>query len=866
MASTATVRINVEASTRKAASEIDKLKKQVSGLATTAGWKSLVTGVGVGIGLQAYNALAGAITGVGDTLIDSVRKAAEEEAGIARLSAALQANVAAFDGNTSAIERTIKSRQDLAFADDELRSSLAVLVGATHDVERAFALQSTAMDLARLKNISLEEASTALIRVEAGQYRMLKSLGIVLKEGATQTEAIAAVQAVAAGQAEAYSKTTQGAWDRLGIATENLKETVGGLVAGPLADLADSLTGIVEQVDAEVVPAVKRLNDAFGGIENSAKALALFVAGVVGGIGAIAAAVGSGGFLALKWLQDLIRSIPGINAANEAITNLGKASAADLLRAARAANLLKDDLYEIAGIKLPAIAGEQEWQRVNRLSRQTRLLKDDLYEGAAAAKEKAKAIADAGAAAASAAEETRRLSTQVREARAELVGIKTTAKQLASTFAADWAPALLTSAQAATALRSALGKTQTAFANLRVGSEATRAALVTALGNAKTAALAYFEAVHRERLADLARAKDVIQSELRSRIAAVEAGVAAFRDGLDRIRTARQKDALEEALRNAQGQFSDPLKAELRALQANLADRQAAEEESRLRDAIRAARTRRDRKAAQDALNDYYERASLERLRTTVESNDAIASAQQNLDDFLADQQLAALSTAAQARVTELNAEIDQQQALYDAQVEGENRRYEAQVAALAKLIDTLTTSLDSVKDIWDTNNKQVLALLGGYVEQYRAAGAALAAAFSAGVGGAVAAASAGATSAAKTATTAATTAAKAATKAATAIKTATTTTTTYTSGGGGGTILHRASGGPVAAGRTYLVGEQGPEYLTMGSQPGYVTPNGAGGAPVQVNLVVDGKKLASLVDERLFYSYRTAARTGSAL
>ena len=38
-----------------------------------------------------------------------------------------------------------------------------------------------------------------------------------------------------------------------------------------------------------------------------------------------------------------------------------------------------------------------------------------------------------------------------------------------------------------------------------------------------------------------------------------------------------------------------------------------------------------------------------------------------------------------------------------------------------------------------------------------------------------------------------------------------------------------RASGGPVTAGGTYLVGERGPELLTIGASSGYVTPNGAG-------------------------------------
>lgn len=46
-----------------------------------------------------------------------------------------------------------------------------------------------------------------------------------------------------------------------------------------------------------------------------------------------------------------------------------------------------------------------------------------------------------------------------------------------------------------------------------------------------------------------------------------------------------------------------------------------------------------------------------------------------------------------------------------------------------------------------------------------------------------------------------------------------------------------RATGGPVYPGQTYLVGEKGPELLTMGSNSGYVHPNGAGGG-VTVNVI----------------------------
>ena len=54
-----------------------------------------------------------------------------------------------FDGNTEAIEKLISKRELLAFSDDELRNSSALLVTSTKDLKEAEDLQALAMDLAR---------------------------------------------------------------------------------------------------------------------------------------------------------------------------------------------------------------------------------------------------------------------------------------------------------------------------------------------------------------------------------------------------------------------------------------------------------------------------------------------------------------------------------------------------------------------------------------------------------------------------------------------------------------------------------------------------------------------------------------------
>ena len=72
---------------------------------------------------------------------------------------------------------------------------------------------------------------------------------------------------------------------------------------------------------------------------------------------------------------------------------------------------------------------------------------------------------------------------------------------------------------------------------------------------------------------------------------------------------------------------------------------------------------------------------------------------------------------------------------------------------------------------------------------------------------------------------------------------------------GGAGVSRGRAAGGPVAAGQTYLVGERGPEMLTMGASGGYVTPNGGGSPTINVHIygsVLSGHDLDRFFNEGL--------------
>ena len=230
-----------------ASGQIKQLKADIAGVGQQTGLSGAqMAALGVGVA-----AVAGVAVKAGEALVsygtDAVGMAIEEQAANEKMRTALEANVGAFDGNTEAIGRRIDAGVKLAFSDDATRASFTTLVAATHDVNKAFEDQRTAMDLARLKGISLEDASTALVRVEGGQYRALKALGIVLRDGATATEALAAVQKVAAGQAAAYANTIEGRTEAIGERLDQLQQRVGG---GAIPTVDRLTKGVVDMAGA----------------------------------------------------------------------------------------------------------------------------------------------------------------------------------------------------------------------------------------------------------------------------------------------------------------------------------------------------------------------------------------------------------------------------------------------------------------------------------------------------------------------------------------------------------------------------------------------------------------------------------------
>jgi hypothetical protein len=248
-----------------------KMRDKFDTLGKNKGFQAVAQGVGLGLGISAWGLVDRAISEVVNIAGDSVKAFNEDQASIAQLNTSLKANVAGWDGNRTAIEEVLKARVKLGFSDDEQRTSLSLLVAATHDVNKALEIEATAMDLARFKHITLADATEALTRVEAGSYRILKSLGIELPKNATQTQALAAVQAVAAGQAADYAQTNEGkllvSQVKVREAEEKFGKTLADLAANVMPPLADAVTVLAEgfvTVEDNVAALIKQLNDYAG--------------------------------------------------------------------------------------------------------------------------------------------------------------------------------------------------------------------------------------------------------------------------------------------------------------------------------------------------------------------------------------------------------------------------------------------------------------------------------------------------------------------------------------------------------------------------------------------------------------------------
>jgi hypothetical protein len=216
-----------------------------------------------------------AVAYAGKLAIDGVKAAIEDEAAQLRLATSLKNVTGATDAQIKSTEDYIlKTSLAKGITDDELRPSLDRLVRSTKDVEEAQKLQTLAIDIAAGTGKSLQAVTEALAKAQDGNFASLKKLGGGIDENIIKTKdfdaATASLSKTFEGQASKQAETFQGKMDRLKIAFNEGKETVGVFIL-------NAITPMIDFIVQKVVPGVQMFIESIGGEKGISKALNGFI-------------------------------------------------------------------------------------------------------------------------------------------------------------------------------------------------------------------------------------------------------------------------------------------------------------------------------------------------------------------------------------------------------------------------------------------------------------------------------------------------------------------------------------------------------------------------------------------------------------
>lgn len=196
---------------------------------STDGLGGSLNRTGVAMGKLSSAASSAAIPiGVAVVAIDKFSDAAlQDETSIVRLQQAVKAAGVGWDKYGGQLEETAKQGMRLGFSDEQVRDGLSLLIAGTGSAEEAMKRLAIAQDVTRGTGIDLSTTSRLLTKVTEESVNVFARYGIRLKEGMTQQEALTAVQAKFAGQAEAFADSNAGAIARQKIQMDELQEALG---------------------------------------------------------------------------------------------------------------------------------------------------------------------------------------------------------------------------------------------------------------------------------------------------------------------------------------------------------------------------------------------------------------------------------------------------------------------------------------------------------------------------------------------------------------------------------------------------------------------------------------------------------------
>lgn len=280
MANIRTLKLNLLADTDNFGKGLKKATGQSESFAKKVGKNFAIAGAAIG----------GVALAIG---VDSVKAALQDEKGQRRLAIALKNTTGATKKQIAAQEAFIaKTQASKGVVDDKLRPAFQRLVSATKDTKKAQDLLNLALDISAATGKDVETVSAALSKGYAGNNASLGRLGLGVSAATLKSKDFTKVQKeladITKGQATAAAETLQGRMDRLGIAVDEAKESMGNAILKaftPLAEkwlpkISEGVTNFVAGLTGEdgVTGAAKKGEDAIYNLGKKAKDFFKFLA------------------------------------------------------------------------------------------------------------------------------------------------------------------------------------------------------------------------------------------------------------------------------------------------------------------------------------------------------------------------------------------------------------------------------------------------------------------------------------------------------------------------------------------------------------------------------------------------------------
>lgn len=207
-------------------------------------------------------------------LRSSMRAAMEDEKSQKQLALTLGTVAGASEAATIAAEANIKSMSMLfGIADDELRPAMSRLARVTGSASQAASDLDLALTLATATGASLEQATNAISKAYAGNYKTLKSLGLSLDDNLVKNKQTSKILKQLKTQ---YSDLARNQLETTAVKFNRIKVAAGEAT---------------EAIGTELINAVDRLINRQGKIEGVGKSLqdtGDYVADLIGGTSILA--------------------------------------------------------------------------------------------------------------------------------------------------------------------------------------------------------------------------------------------------------------------------------------------------------------------------------------------------------------------------------------------------------------------------------------------------------------------------------------------------------------------------------------------------------------------------------------------------